>query len=214
MRRRLLTTLLFLHAPLLGAQSGRLSPGDRFVGASAAASFYTQSGAHFANIRDRNVFGTGLTAEWVLEAAGPLAVATTIEVVPLAVVSRRAGPLEDCWTSASGRRRCQLGESSPAVGSGILPFGLKLYFANTPRVRAFTSGATGMMLFSQEMPVTGSRRMNFAVEYGAGAEISTIRGSSVVVGWKFQHMSNAYTAPLNPGVDANMLYLGLLHRRR
>jgi Lipid A 3-O-deacylase (PagL) len=184
------------------------------MSASASASFYTQRGAHFANIRDRNVFFTGLSAEWVLEAAGPLAVATTIELVPLAVVSRRSGTPEDCWTSASGRRRCQLGATTPAVGSGILPFGLKLYFANTPRVRLFTSGATGMMLFSQEMPVTGSRRMNFAVEYGAGAEISTIRGGSLLAGWTFKHMSNAYTAPLNPGVDANMLYVGLMHRRR
>ena len=56
--------------------------------------------------------------------------------------------------------------------------------------------------------------MNFAVEYGVGAEVAAVRGGVIVTGWKFQHMSNAYTAPENPGLDLNLFYLGLMHRRR
>ena len=49
---------------------------------------------------------------------------------------------------------------------------------------------------------------------GVGAEAGGVRGGVIVVGWKFQHMSNAYTAQENPGLDVNLFYLGLLHRRR
>jgi hypothetical protein len=96
----------------------------------------------------------------------------------------------------------------------LIPLGLKLYAFNGSRARIFASGGTGLMVFSRAMPVVGSRRMNFAVEYGGGAEIGTPRGGVIVMGWKFQHMSNAYTAQENPGLDVNLFYLGLMHRRR
>jgi len=200
---------------LLGAQASRpVIRGDRYLGASAAASVYLGSGAHFAEIRERNMFATTVRAEWVLENAGPLAMSTTMELIPLAAVSRRNGPLRDCWTEPNGRSRCQVAESEATLGSGLIPFGLKLYALNGSRARLFANGAAGIMLFSRDMPVAGSRRMNFSVEYGAGAEVAAVRGGVIVMGWMFQHMSNAYTAPENPGLDVNLFYLGLLHRRR
>ena len=211
----LVATTLCVSSALLGAQASRpVARGDRYVGASAAASVYMASGAHFAEIRERNMFATSLHAEWVLENAGPLAVSTTMELVPLAAVSRRNGPLRDCWTEPSGRSRCQVAEREPTLGSGLMPFGLKLYALNGSRARLFATGGAGIMLFSRAMPVVGSRRMNFAVEYGVGAEVAAVRDGVIVTGWKFQHMSNAYTAPENPGLDVNLFYLGLLHRRR
>jgi hypothetical protein len=208
-------TAILVQATLLEAQAYKsVARGDRVFGASAGASFYTPNGAHFAEIRDRNLFLTSLRAEWVLETVGPMAVASTVELVPLAVISRRAGPLRDCWRAINGKNRCQAAQSEPALGTGIVPFGFKLYLLNQPRARLFANAGTGLMMFSHEVPVGGSRRLNFTVEYGAGVEAATVRGSSIVVGWKFHHMSNAYTAPQNPGVDVNLLYVGLLHRRR
>jgi hypothetical protein len=209
------TTLLAIHAIELSAQStGPVTRGDRFVGASAAASVYLDGGAHFAEIRERNMFATSLRAEWVLENAGPLALSSTMELVPMALVSRRAGSMRDCWLEPNGRTHCQATSNEATYGSGLFPFGLKLYALNGAHARLFTTGSTGLMVFSRDMPVAGSRRLNFAVEYGGGAEVSTVNGAVIVAGWKFQHMSNAYTAPENPGLDLNMFYLGLLRRRR
>ena len=210
-----LATLLLVEATTLTAQSGRpVQRGDRSFGGWAAASFYTQSGAHFASIRERNLMTTNLRAEWVIETAGPFGLATTMDLVPLAVVSRRAGPLRDCWTTVpSGRSQCQSAEGAPTYGVGAQPLGIKLYLANQPRARLFGGGSVGMLFFNRDMPISGSRRMNFAVEYGVGVEVSSVGRSAVVLGWKFQHMSNGYTSPINPGLDVNMLYLGLLHRR-
>src|SRR5438132_14319643 len=100
------TALLALHCAILGAQSARpLARGDRFVGASAAASVYMDVGSHFAEIRDRNMFSTALRAEWVLENAGPLALSSTMELVPIAMISLRAGAGRDCWLEPNGRSR-------------------------------------------------------------------------------------------------------------
>lgn len=192
-----------------------LKRGDRWVGGSAAASFYLRGGAHFAAIRERNFLTTSVRAEWVLETVGPFALATTMEAVPLAVVSRRSGPLRDCWTSQpSGRSQCQVAEDARTFGAGAHPLGVKLYLANAPRARPYVGGSVGMLFFDREMPIAGSNRMNFALEYGGGVEINTSRGSAIALGWRFQHMSNGYTSPVNPGLDVNLLYLGLLHRRR
>lgn len=197
----------------VGRVGGALVPGDRVIGGSAEASFYTDGGARFAEIRNRNVFMAGVRAEWVLEAAGPFAVSSTMEALPLIVVNRRSGSLQDCWSGPGGRPRCQTEQGGPNFGVGVVPFGIKLYFANRRDVRVFASGAAGLVLFSRDMPVAGSRRLNFLVEYGAGAEVGRSAHGAVVVGWKFQHMSNAYTSLLNPGLDANVIYAGLLFRR-
>src|SRR5437867_11780558 len=137
---RLAAMTLSVSSTVLSAQAMRpVARGDRYVGASAAASVYMGSGAHFAEIRERNMFTTSLRSEWVLESAGPLAVSTTMELVPFATVSRRNGPLRDCWTEPSGRSRCQVAESEPTIGSGLIPFGLKLYAFNGSRARLFVT---------------------------------------------------------------------------
>ena len=210
----LLTLLATPIVPVWAQWARRVERGDRYVGGSAAASFYTNGGAHFAEIRDRNYFTASLRAEWVLETAGPFALASTLDVVPVAVVSRRAGNLRDCWTDVGGRAHCQTADARATYGSGANPLGIKLYLANQSRARLFTAGSVGMLWFNRDMPIAGSRRMNFAVDYGGGVEINTFSANVVVLGWRFQHMSNGYTSPLNPGLDVNVLYLGLLRRRR
>jgi hypothetical protein len=209
------TAMLAIHATRLDAQGmRRVERGDRFIGAFAAASVYMDGGARFAELRERNMFATSLRAEWVLESAGPLAISSTIELVPMALISRRAGSIRDCWVEPNGRSHCQTASGEPTYGSGLFPFGLKLYALNGATARLFATGSTGLMMFSRDMPVVGSRRLNFAIEYGVGVEVGAVSGRVIALGWKFHHMSNAYTAQENPGLDLNMFYLGLLHRRR
>ena len=209
----LLVALGAFPASAAHSQGRRVERGDRWVGASAGASFYTSGGAHFAEIRERNVITTTLRAEWVIETAGPFALASTMDLVPLTVVSRRGGVLQDCWKDSGGRSRCQTGDDAPIFGIGGNPLGIKLYLANESRARLFTGGSVGLMVFNRDMPIAGSRQMNFAVEYGGGVEINSLGGSAIVMGWRFQHMSNGYTSNLNPGLDVNVLYLGLMRRR-
>jgi Lipid A 3-O-deacylase (PagL) len=215
---RLLTSaaLLTLSARTTAAQlDARMRHGDRLLGMSASASFYTAGGSSFGRIRNRNVYLTDLRAEWVLETIGPLGIASTMSVIPGALVTRRSGPLRDCWpVRTGGPRRCVNAKSGAAVGAGVSPLGIKLYWTQHERFRLHGSAATGLMLFSRDVPVAGSRRLNFSADYGAGIDILTDGGSrAIVIGWKFIHVSNAYTARQNPGLDANILSIGVQRRR-
>ena len=79
--------------------------------------------------------------------------------------------------------------------------------------RVFGGGAVGALWFTRDTPVPDSRRFNLTFEYGGGVELPISETRTVVAGYKFHHFSNAYTAPRNPGVDGNVLYLGVMRRR-
>ena len=216
-----LLALLVLHAAGLGAQApvaqGHAAPrpGDRLLGAWLGASFYSPVGTHLGATPDRDLFLAGLRAEWVLEAAGPLALASTMDLIPMAVVTRNpeyrlrrlatfgGGTVE--YKEPTGR--------GPVYGAGLSPLGLKLYLAPGGRARLYAAGAAGALWFTRDMPVPNARRFNYAFEYGGGVELARADGVAFVLGYKFHHLSNLYTAPENPGLDGNVVYVGLLRRR-
>jgi hypothetical protein len=70
-----------------------------------------------------------------------------------------------------------------------------------------------MLWFTRDTPVPDARRFNFTAEGGAGVEIPSRDGRALVVGYKFQHLSNAGTALQNPGFDTHLVYVGVMRRR-
>ena len=48
----------------------------------------------------------------------------------------------------------------------------------------------------------------FAFDFGGGAEWRIADKQAISLGYKYLHISNAYTTPTNPGVDNNVFYLG------
>jgi opacity protein-like surface antigen len=66
----------------------------------------------------------------------------------------------------------------------------------------------GILYFTDNVPVADSSNFNFTFGFGAGVEIWHLENQSVLLGYKYQHISNGYTAPQNPGVDSNLFYVG------
>jgi lipid A 3-O-deacylase PagL len=180
-----------------------------WVGASVAPS------TRFGYIDDRRFVVAGLRAQYLLDTFGPVALASTIDVIPLAVLSNT--PTYETLSiprldgtifhvkSVTGR--------SAVYGAGIAPAGFQLYTRSVRPARFFIGASGGLLWFTRDTPVPDARRMNFTAEGGAGAELLSRDGRAVVVGYKFQHMSNGGTARLNPGFDSHLLYIGLMHRR-
>ena len=54
---------------------------------------------------------------------------------------------------------------------------------------------------------------HFVWEYLLGAEVAVDAQRSLEVAWKFQHWSNANMSHFNPGLDANLVTVGLKRRR-
>lgn len=160
----------------------------------------------------------GLRAEWVIDVAGPVALAATADVVPLAIVTRTLtyrrvtvpSPAPDfpAFTIDMPIRE------APVYGAGITPFGLALHARRTSRVRPFVAAAAGGLWFTRNTPVPGARRFNFTAEFGGGVELVRASGGSVVLAYRRHHLSNAGSARENPGLDGDVFTVGLFRRAR
>lgn len=206
---------LCIAGPVL-AQSQTLRPGDRLSERVAGFSWYSPAAASLGQIGNRRVYLTGLRTERLVAAAGPLAFAYTMELVPLAIVERTVGNTENCvrnpewWTFT-----CRYDRSARvSVGAGGSPMGFKLYLNRGGLNRVYAAGGVGGLIFSSEVPVEKSRRANFTFEYGGGVEVPRKGGASVTLGYRFHHISNGGTRKLNPGLDANVFYVGMVSRQR
>lgn len=192
-----------------------VSSGDRFVEANFGYSWYSPAAKDWGTITHRRVIVAAIKGEWLLETFGPLAIASTMQLVPLAVVQRTsADTVINCWPSGPGQHTCRLDRSDDmAFGVGGSPIGLKLYLNRAGKVRLFGAGAGGALVFSTDVPVRGSRKFNFTFEYGGGLEVVTQSGRALTFGYRFHHISNGSSAPINPGLDSNLLYFGIRRER-
>lgn len=164
-------------------------------------------------VTNRRVYVAGIRGNWFRGAAGPVAVATTMEFVPLAIVERTAPSGVTCRPTSTGEKCVRDASARVAVGIGGSPIGARVYLGRTSRVRALLAGSAGILAFSSDVPTENSRQLNFTFEYGSGVEVDVRNGHAILMGYKFQHISNAGTGVFNPGLDANVVYLGLVTRR-
>jgi hypothetical protein len=215
---RIVLLVSLIAAPLLAQSSGpkhsRLVAGDRFFEANAGFSWFSPKGS-LGLITDRREYMLGLRREWILEGDGAIALAYTAEWIPLAVVERTrpGGETLTCYQTTTGRI-CERDRSARlAVGTGISPVGLKGYLNTTSSVRPYVNGSVGGIAFNTDVPVTDSRRLNYMFEYGGGMDFARPGSSVLTLGFRFHHISNASTGQVNPGLDANVVYLGWRRKR-
>lgn len=100
-----------------------------------------------------------------------------------------------------------------AYAVGFAPFGLAVGLPVSNRVRAFASTAVGALWFDRVVPVPDARAFNVSLEWGGSLEWTRSATSTIEIGYRFHHMSNVYTAAENPGVDANLFFVGHRWRR-
>jgi len=128
------------------------------------------------------------------------------EIVPLLLISNN--PKYRTFSLSDGQTvKAETGRG-PVAGAGMSPIGLESQLRVGLRWRLFVAGAAGFVLFTREVPVVDARRFNFTFEVGGGAIWSYSPRWSLRVGYKFHHLSNAYTAPANPGIDGAVFFLG------
>lgn len=211
-----ISTLVALPATLRGqmATTDVLERGQRSFGMWAGASL--SSSTVFGTITDRRLFLSGLRVEYVLESTGAVTTTYTMDVHPLAVVTNTPSYGLQRIRERDGTLGTYLVEidRSPVIGAGLSPLGLQFYSRSHRGARLFGGGSAGAIWFNREMPVAYARRFNFALQLGGGAEVAAGNGGVLVLGYKFHHLSNAGTAPANPGMDGHVFYVGMMRRPR
>lgn len=151
---------------------------------------------------DRKFFITGLRYGRVLATSERVAFEYTVDVIPAAVVFQPEGSR---FTNVGADRG-----SASIYGAGIAPVGLKLYFRRQKRVKPFVDGSGGFLYFREPVPVNipGATKFNWTFDFGGGIQVSTGERRAITVGYKFHHISNAGRSEINPGLDANLFYVG------
>jgi len=132
------------------------------------------------------------------------------QLVPVAVVTNNPTYTIDSDGSVTGYPGAFVETGRGLVyGVGFVPLGLEAQLDFAPRWRVYGGGAVGGVWFTRDVPVAYSRAFNYTFEYGGGLQWEVRPGRWLRVGYKFHHLSNAGSAPLNPGVDANTIVAGM-----
>jgi Lipid A 3-O-deacylase (PagL) len=95
-------------------------------------------------------------------------------------------------------------------GFAVTPLGFTADFGRSHKVYPFLQTNEGIITSSEPIPinVTGATGLNFLIDLGGGVRVKTGQRHAITFGYKFLHISNGFTSPVNPGVDNNVFYAG------
>jgi hypothetical protein len=103
------------------------------------------------------------------------------------------------------------GRREYVYGGGINPLGLKMNFRRSHRLQPFIASTAGFVASVKPVPVDvpGGTQFNFQFDFQAGFQrYNSSRTRAWTLGYKLLHISNSNRADLNPGMDANVIFLG------
>lgn len=104
-------------------------------------------------------------------------------------------------------------QTAPAgmYGFGIAPVVWRWNFEPRPRWSAFGEMSMGGLWTTDPIPENTSRA-NFTAHWGGGVRLFESTGRSLVLGYRFQHISNGNNLGKNPGVNSHVLLAGWSRR--
>lgn len=98
-------------------------------------------------------------------------------------------------------------------GIGVSPAGLRLTFRAAQRVRPFVLGSTGLAYFAQAVPGPWGKHLNFMFDVGAGVRVALTPHLLFTAGYRYHHLSNGFRGRINPGIDGNLISVGVVLSR-
>jgi hypothetical protein len=153
---------------------------------------------------DRRLFLIGAAYNRLLTKRKLAALTFTSQLIPVALL-REPYFLN---TDIQAVRKFPLStETRRNYGAGASPAGIKVNFLPGKKVQPFLGIQGGFLYFSRRALSFKASQFNFNVDGRAGLEFSLPSGKAISFAYMFQHMSNAYIAKENPGVDSHMLTL-------
>ena len=152
---------------------------------------------------DRPFFDVNVQYAHVMITGNNWALKYIAEIVPVAIIEQ---PQQG--HTMSGKPEDLPGSKQNIYGAGISPFGLQMNLRRGSMLQPYINGTAGVIYFTDKVPVEDSSNFNFMLGLGAGIEVWYRENQSLIFGYKYQHISNAGTAPQNPGVDSNLFYIG------
>jgi hypothetical protein len=94
-------------------------------------------------------------------------------------------------------------------GLAIAPFGAQLKYAGWNRIQPIARLLGGFIYFDDPFPDARGLHINFTYELTLGLDVQIYKKVKWFSGYTFFHHSNAELGRINPGMDTNMLVMGL-----
>jgi hypothetical protein len=133
------------------------------------------------------------------------------DIIPIAVVTDN--PDADAFAFASDTvLRVGPGARTSVYGFGASPLGFEISPFRTGTLEVVAGGTGGFLAFSRPVPFRNARRFNYTFEFSAAARFFVRSSLAITLGYRLHHMSNAGTGSINPGLDANVIYVELTPR--
>jgi opacity protein-like surface antigen len=167
---------------------------------------------------NRDLYVIGVRGAWALTRGPKVRLEYTADVIP-AIVStemptyprRPVAACPSCRSAFTTPEERAAGRS--VYGAALVPAGLQLRVAVGPRLSLLARAAAGLVWFERRVPDPGETQLNFWGDLGAGAELALTHVMALGAGFRLNHISNADTGPVNPGMNTRMLELGVSWRR-
>jgi lipid A 3-O-deacylase PagL len=153
---------------------------------------------------DRHFFLFGLSYSYLLTHRRVCDVRWVSEIMPVELL---AEPFIKGTNIQTLRSVAPFTETKTTFGLGTNPVGAEVIFLPEKRWQPFTGVHAGASYFTRNVLGFRAAQFNFMLDGRAGVRIPLHGGKSVSVAYMFQHMSNAYTALENPGVDSHMVHV-------
>jgi len=94
-------------------------------------------------------------------------------------------------------------------GVGANPVGLRITYRVAKRVQPFIAGSTGLVYFLQSVPNERGKHLHFMFDVGVGVQVVLTPDLILTAGYRYYHLSNGFRGQINPGIDENLLHLGV-----
>ena len=180
------------------------------VGPYGGIGLNSPGGDKWGSIADRDHVIIGVRGSAEVLRWGRLAVAFSPEIVPALILTNN--PIYETVPMQRGgvtRQTQVVVGSGPVYGIGLTPLGTEALLRTGSTMQAFAAVAVGVVWFTREVPVANSKSYNYTIEVGGGLLWEYGRGRRMRFGYMFHHLSNAWSAVENPGLDGDIFYVGM-----
>jgi hypothetical protein len=166
------------------------------------AGYSPASSTWIGRSEDRRFALAGFAYSYKCWTAGAVDISYTVGVLPLTFLFLPAQP----------NFRSMMPQVIPAhavYGAAMLPVGFTAHVGRHA-VQPFFAIHGGIIASTEPIPVNTAEAtgLNFLFDISPGVRIKINEHQAVNLGYKFLHISNAYTTNVNPGVDNNVIFIG------
>ena len=221
----LASLLLVAAAGSLGAQRTDVAPAADSASAPDAgwrAEIWAGYGnnstlqLHLGEIAGVDVAFTAIGASRRLAGTSRVELWQTLELLPAVVVSSLSWDVvtADCPSGRNCRLPSGFGSTGGVYGIGATPIGLETRWRLADWAHLYAGGRGGAIWFGGDVPLEGGGRIHYFGGLGAGVRFRLTGTAWLRVGYEAHHLSNANTAPQNPGMDWHVWNVGISRQGR